>query len=80
MLGLLTLNCFSTKSSDLVLFSCILYTANELKCPVKEAVFFTKLLRETATEALQLILPLHFLLPAPTYIARPCSDQFKMCL
>lgn len=75
MLGLLTLNCFSTMPSDLVLFSCIFYTANELKCPVKEAGFvMNNLLQRTATEVLQLILPLHFLRPPPS------SDQFKICL
>lgn len=38
MLWILTLNNIRTKPSDLVLFHCIFYTADELKCPVKEAV------------------------------------------
>lgn len=80
MLGILTLNNVSTKPSDLVLFRCIFYTANELKCPVKEAGLVTNLLHRTSTEALQLIVLLPCLLPPPICVARPCNDQFKICL
>lgn len=78
ILGLLTLNCFSTKLYDLLLFSSIFYIANELKCPLKEAGFVTNMLCRTDTEALQLILPLQFLLPlfvlqGPVLINSKCA-------
>lgn len=77
ILGLLTLNCFSTKPYSLLLCSIIFYIANELKCHLKEVVLVTNMLCRTDTEALQLILPLHFLIPPSSVLQSPVMINSK---